>query len=162
VLAAQRLYPGRRPDVEPARRYRDVLHYPTRVGSLLFVFTLAGYTIGALQLRVFAALPVIEQAKNVAHGLVISLLLAVLYRLAVATDTGRHLGTFPAWGAHGRLLLLRPGDALPAADFAPATRARVAGGGAGIVHDSRRELKSVGFVDAPRLGGTLVGVTLHT
>ena len=235
VLAAQRLYPGRRPDVEPARRYRDVLRYPTRVGSLLFGFTLAGYVIGALQLRVFAALPVIEQAKNVAHGLVISLLLAVFYHLAldrvlepvrariareaglgtivartvagrilgvslavavsgfalislfvlqafqtmvgenaaallardlaglaVATDTGRHLGTFPAWGAHGRLLLLRPGDALPAADFAPATRARVAGGGAAIVHDSRRELKSVGFVDAPRLGGTLVGVTLHT
>src|SRR5690242_15159422 len=75
VLAAQRLYPSRsRVSNDPARRYREVMRYPTRVGSLLFVFTLLGYALGALQLRVFAALPFVEQIKNVGHGVVISLL----------------------------------------------------------------------------------------
>ena len=236
VLAAQRLYPSRRRlSNDPARRYREVMRYPTLVGSLLFVFTLLGYAIGALQLRLFAALPLVEQIKNVGHGVVISLLLAVFYhlgldrvlepvrsniaregglglqvartvagrifgvsvavtvsgfalitlfvlqafqamvadsaaitltrdlaRLAAAPDTARHLGDFPGWGEHGRLLLVHAGETLPAADFSPETRHRIAAGGRGIVHDSRRDLKVVGFVDAPRQGGTLVGVAYHT
>src|SRR5215510_12507749 len=84
VLAAQRLYPSRRRlSNDPARRYREVMRYPTLVGSLLLAFTLLGYTIGALQLRVFAALPPVEQVKNVGHGVVISLLLAVFYYLGL-------------------------------------------------------------------------------
>ncbi|HEY2996686.1 MAG TPA: ATP-binding protein [Methylomirabilota bacterium] len=236
VLAAQRLYPSRRRlSNDPARRYREVMRYPTLVGSLLFVFTLLGYAIGALQLRLFAALPLVEQVKNVGHGVVISLLLAVFYhlgldrvlepvrshvaregglgtvvartvagrifgvslavaisgfalislfvlqafqamvaetaattltrdlaRLAQAADTPRHLGGFPGWGEHGRLLLLRAGETLPAAEFSPETRARVAHGGRDVVHDSHHELKVVGFVEAPRHGGTLVGVIFHT
>jgi signal transduction histidine kinase/HAMP domain-containing protein len=236
VLAAQRLYPSRRRlSNDPARRYREVMRYPTLVGSLLFAFTLLGYTLGALQLRVFAALPLVEQIKNVGHGVVISLLLAVFYhlgldrvlepvrshiareaglgtivartvagrilgvslavavsgfalitlfvlqafqamvadgaavrltrdlaQLAAAPDTARQLGAHPAWGDHGRLLLLRPGDTLAAADFSPETRARIERGGRGIVHDTRRDLKVVGYVEAPPLGGTLVGVALHT
>src|SRR6185503_4045461 len=215
VLAAQRLYPSRRRlSNDPARRYRAVMRYPTVVGSLLFVFTLLGYAIGALQLRLFAALPLIEQIKNVGHGVVISLLLAVFYhlgldrvleparsqiaregrlgtivartvagrilgvslavaisgfalitlfvlqafqamvadgaatalrrdlpRLAQTADTGHHLGAYPAWGAQGRLLLLRPGETLPESDFSQETRARLARGGEGIVHDTRRDLK---------------------
>jgi signal transduction histidine kinase/HAMP domain-containing protein len=236
VLAAQRLYPSRRRlSNDPARRYRAVMRYPTLVGSLLFAFTLLGYTLGALQLRVFAALPPIEQLKNVGHGVVISLLLAVFYhlgldrvlepvrshiaregglgtivartvagrilgvslavavsgfalitlfvlqafqatvadsaatalardlaRLAPRADTGSQLGAYPAWGEHGRLLLLRPGETLPGAEFSPETRARLARGGEGLVHDTRRDLKVVGFVPAPALGGTLVGVAFHT
>jgi two-component system, cell cycle sensor histidine kinase and response regulator CckA len=236
VLAAQRLYPSRRRlSNDPARRYREVMRYPTLVGSLLFVFTLLGYTIGALQLRLFAALPLVEQVKNVGHGVVISLLLAVFYhlgldrvleparsqiaregglgtivartvagrilgvslavavsgfalislfvlqafqtmvadgaataltrdlgRLARAPDTGHHLGAYPGWGEHGRLLVLRAGGELPADEFSPETRRRVSGGGRGVVHDSRRDLKVVGFVEAPALGGTLVGVVFHT
>ena len=84
VLAAQRLYPSRRRlSNDPARRYRAVMRYPTVVGSLLFVFTLLGYTLGALQLRVFTALPLVEQIKNVGNGVVISLLLAVFYHLGL-------------------------------------------------------------------------------
>ena len=235
VLAAQRLYPSRRRlSTDPARRYREVMRYPTLVGSLLFAFTLLGYTLGALQLRVFAALPLIEQIKNVGHGVVISLLLAVFYhlgldrvlepvrsaiaregglgtivartvagrilgvslavavsgfalitlfvlqafqamvadsaataltrdlaRLAPRADTPAHLGAYPAWGESGRLLLLRPGETLPETEFSPETRARLARGGDGIVHDTRHDLKVVGFVPAPALGGTLVGIAYH-
>ena len=86
VLAAQRLYPARAhrgQDRDPALRYREVMRYPTLVAGLLFVFTLAGYALGTLQLRIFAALPPIEQVKNLSHGIVISLLLAVFYYLAL-------------------------------------------------------------------------------
>jgi signal transduction histidine kinase len=83
VLAAQWLFPLRRAATDPARAYRRVMHYPTVVGALLFAFTLAGYAIGALQLRLFAALPLVEQGKNIANGLVISLLLGVFYHLAL-------------------------------------------------------------------------------
>ena len=85
VLASQRLFPLRGRDIldDPALAYRQVMRYPTVVAALLFVFTLVGYTLGTLQLRVFAALPLVEQAKDVANGLVISLLLAVFYHLAL-------------------------------------------------------------------------------
>jgi signal transduction histidine kinase/ActR/RegA family two-component response regulator/HAMP domain-containing protein len=237
VFAAQRLFPLRRPDAarDPARVYREVTHYPTVVAALLFGFTLAGYTIGALQLRVFASLPLVEQAKNVSHGLVISLLLAVFYHLALdrvleplrariarearlgslvartvagrilgvslavavsgfalislfalqafqgmvresaaaaltrdlpllasAPDTARRLGRFSDWGPGGRLLLLRAGESLPPTEFSPATRRRVAAGDPAIVHDTRQTLKVVGVVDAPGLGGRLVGVVVLT
>jgi signal transduction histidine kinase/HAMP domain-containing protein len=237
VLVAQRLFPLKRGDTarDPARVYRRVMHYPTVVAALLFGFTLAGYTIGAIQLRVFAALPLVEQAKNVLHGLVISLLLAVFYhlaldrlleplrariaresrlgglvartvagrilgvslavavsgfaliglfalqafqgmvresavatlrsdlpRLADSSTTIRRLGTYPAWGEGGRLLLVRAGESLPAAEFSPATRRLVEAGGTAIAHDTRRALKVVGVVDAPRLGGRLVGVVRLT
>jgi signal transduction histidine kinase len=237
VLAAQRLFPRRGPGGpdEATRVYRRVMHYPTVVAALLFAFTLAGYTIGALQLRVFASLPLVEQVKNVSHGLVISLLLAVFYHLALdrvleplrariareaglgslvartvagrilgvtlavtasgfalislfvlqafqglvresaverlardlpllaaAPDAAARLGPVPAWGESGRLLLLRGGERLPAADFSPATRRRVAAGGTVIAHDTRRDLKVVGAVDAPGLGGRLVGVVVLT
>ena len=237
VLAAQRLFPLRGDNVarDPARVYRGIMHYPTVVAALLFGFALAGYTIGALQLRVFASLPLIEQAKNVSHGLVTSLLLAVFYHLALdrvleplrariareahlgslvartvagrilgvslavavsgfalislfalqafqvivresagtrlthdlpllaaAPDTAARLGRFPQWGEGGRLLLLRAGEALPRADFSPATRRLVDAGGTAIVHDTRGDLKVVGVVDAPRLGGRLVGVVMLT
>src|SRR2546421_302872 len=150
VLAAQRLYPSRRRlSTDPARRYREVMRYPTLVGSLLFAFTLLGYAIGALQLRLFAALPLVEQIKNVGNGVVISLLLAVFYHLGL----DRVLEP-----ARSQIA----GEGLPADEFSAETRGRVTGGGRGIVHDSRRDLKVVGFVDAPRLGGTLVGVAFHT
>ena len=233
VLAAQRLFPLREPRGAraPARVYREVMRYPTVVAALLFGFVLAGYTIGALQLRAFASLPLIEQAKNVSHGLVTSLLLAVFYylaldrvlepvrarlareaglgslvartvagrilgvslavavsgfalvslfvlqafqgmvresaattlqqslpRLAAAPETTRRLGAFTEWGAGGRLLLLRGDESLPVAAFSPVTHRAVVAGGATVVHDTRGELKVVGVVDAPRLGGRLVGV----
>ena len=111
VLAAQRLYPAARPsrpDRDPARAYREVMRYPTLVAALLFVFTLAGYALGTLQLRVFAALPPIEQAKNVSHGIVISLLLAVFYYLALdrmlepaRTRIAREAGVGAMVVAHG-------------------------------------------------------------
>jgi signal transduction histidine kinase/HAMP domain-containing protein len=115
VLAAQRLFPRRRPGVagDPARMYREVMRYPTVVAGLLLGFTLLGYTIGALQLRMFAALPVIEQVKKVLNGLVISLVLAVFYQLAldrvlepvrarIAREAG--LGSLVARTVAGRIL----------------------------------------------------------
>src|SRR5262245_54106681 len=238
VLAAQRLYPARvrgGQDRDPARRYREVVRYPALVAGLLFVFTLAGYGLGTLQLRVFAAMPPIEQAKNFSHGIVISLLLAVFYylaldrmleparsriareagvggmvvrtvagrilgvslavaiggfalislfvlqafqvmvresatatlrsdlaQLAAASDTPRQLSAVPRWGERGQLWLLRGGETLPATEFAPATRALAAGPVPIVAHDSRGDLKVVGVVDAPRLGGRLVGVIFLT
>jgi signal transduction histidine kinase len=238
VLAAQRLYPARArrgQDRDPALRYREVMRYPTLVAGLLFVFTLAGYALGTLQLRIFAALPPIEQVKNLSHGIVISLLLAVFYYLALdrmlepartriareagvgvmvvrtvagrilgvtlavaisgfalsslfvlqafqvmvresatttltrdlaqlaeAPDAGHQLGAVPRWGERGQLRLVHAGEALPAADFAPATRALVAGRSVGVVPDSRGDLKVVGVVDAQHLGGRLVGVIFLT
>jgi len=237
VLAAQRWFPLGRQSVgrDPARVYRDITRYPMVVAALLFGFTLAGYALGALQLRLFAALPLVEQAKNVAHGLVISLLLAVFYHLALdrlleplrarltreaalgsvvaRTVAGRilgvslavavsgfalislfvlqafqgtvrenagaalarelpaladdpatavRLGRAPAWGPGGRLLLLRAGESLPDADFSPATRRHVERGGLVVMQDTRRQLKMVGAVDAPELGGRLVGVVVLT
>jgi two-component system cell cycle sensor histidine kinase/response regulator CckA len=234
VLVVQRLFPSsrRHPRLPPAGRYRDVVRYPTKVALLLFIFTLAGYVLGALQLRWFADMPVIEQVKNAAHGLVISLLLAVFYYLALdrvlepvrariarehglgavvaRTVAGRilgvstavavagfaliglfvlqafqgmvreslaetvrqdliHLAAAPemdsarltgprAWGERGRLLVVRVGDELPDEEFSPETRRQVAAAAAGVVHDTRRDLKVVGFIRAPRLEGTLVGV----
>ena len=38
----------------------------------------------------------------------------------------------------------------------------LAAGGSGIAHDARRDLKLIGFVDAPHAGGTLVAVTFLT
>lgn len=237
VLVSQRLFPLRRQHAlaDPARAYRQVMRYPGVVAALLFVFTLAGYTIGMLQLRFFAALPLVEQAKDVANGLVISLLLAVFYylaleraleslrsriarqaglgslltrtiagrilgvslavavsgfalislfvlqafqgmvresaattltrdlpELAAAPDTIRRLGRFTDWSEGGRLLLLRAGETLPAAEFSSATRRRVEAGATAIVHDTRGDLKVVGVVEAPALGGRLVGVVMLT
>ncbi|HEU4370483.1 MAG TPA: ATP-binding protein [Methylomirabilota bacterium] len=115
VFTAHRLFPLRRGRGarDPARTYREMMRYPTVVAGLLFVFTLAGYAIGALQLRVFAALPLVEQVKNVSHGLVISLLLAVFYHLAldrvleplrarIAREAG--LGSLVARSVAGRIL----------------------------------------------------------
>src|SRR4030095_5893480 len=211
------------------------MRYPTVVAALLFVFTLVGYTLGTLQLRVFAALPLVEQAKDVANGLVISLLLAVFYHLALdraleslrsriarqaglgnlvartvagrilavslavaisgfalislfvlqafqmmvresatttlardlpelaaSPDTVQRLGRFAEWSEGGRLLLLRAGEPLPAAESPPAARRRIEGGDPAIVHDTRGDLKVVGVVPAPALGGRLVGVVTLT
>src|SRR5262245_44688744 len=239
VLAAQRLYPARirrGQDRDPARRYREVMRYPALVAGLLFVFTLAGYGLGTLQLRMFAALPPIEQAKNFSHGIVISLLLAVFYYLALdrmleptrsriareagvgamvvrtvarrilgvslavaiggfalislfvlqafqvmvresatatltrdlaqlaAAETPRQLQVGAGWGERGQLWLLPRTGALPLpdAEFAPATRRVSAGRVPHIVHDSRGDLKVVGVVEAPRLGGRIVGVIFLT
>ncbi|HEX2440605.1 MAG TPA: ATP-binding protein [Methylomirabilota bacterium] len=237
VVLAERLFPLRprhRPH-DAAGAYRAVLTYPTLVAGLLFGFVLAGYTIGALQLRLYAALPLVEQAKNVSHGLVTSLLLAVFYhlaldrvleplrariareaglgavvartvagrilgvslavavagfalislfalqafqgmvreaaatrlahdlpRLAAASDTRQQLGPHREWGEGGRLLLLAPGESLPAADFASDTRAGIERGDLAIVPDTRHDLKVVGAVAAPQLGGRLVGVVMLT
>src|SRR5262245_7506694 len=237
VLASQRLFPLRRRGAldDPAGAYRQVMRYPGVVAALLFVFTLVGYTLGMLQLRFFAALPVVEQAKDVANGLVISLLLAVFYylsldraleslrgriarqaglgslvartvagrmlgvslavavsgfalislfvlqafqgmvresatatlardlpELAASPDTVQRLGHFAEWSEGGRLLLLRAGETLPAAEFSPATRRRIEASGTAIVHDTRGDLKVVGVVPAPALGGRLVGVVTLT
>ena len=59
------------------------------------------------------------------------------------------------------LLLLRGDESLPVADFSPATPSG-GGGRRAVVHDTRGELKVVGVVDAPRLGGRLVGVIFLT
>ena len=78
--------------------------------------------------------------------------------LAAAPETAERSAPCPRWGERGRLLLLRGGERLPAAEFSPATRRAVVAGGAAVVHDTRGDLKVVGVVDAPRLGGRLVGV----
>ncbi|MCW5893539.1 MAG: HAMP domain-containing protein [bacterium] len=52
---------------------RTVLDYPIRVAGVLLVGSLAGYLAGAIQLRVFAALPWTECVKVMALGLVTGL-----------------------------------------------------------------------------------------
>ena len=239
LLVTQRFYPSRRrlaSVADGARQYRLVLRYPTLVAGLLFVFTFAGYVVGTLQLRAFAAFPFVEQMKNLAHGLVISLLLAVFYHLALdrvlepvrariareyrlgtvvaRTLAGRILAvslvvavsgfalislfvmqafqgtvretaqamlqqdlawlaaarddrpasakSLPGWGERGLLLVLSDGETLPEAEFSPETQRAVAAARVGIVHDTRADLKLVGFLDVPSAGGKLVGVTFLT
>jgi len=61
---------------------RSILDYPRRVAWVLLFASLAGYAVGAFQLRVFAALPWAEVAKILVLGLVTGLiggLFAFLY-----------------------------------------------------------------------------------
>src|SRR6185503_1801325 len=85
-----------------------------------------------------------------------------LAQLAASAETPSQLSATPRWGERGQLWLLRGSETLPATDFAPATRAVAAGRVPRVVHDSRGDLKVVGFVEAPRLGGRLVGVIFLT
>jgi signal transduction histidine kinase len=52
---------------------RIVLDYPIRVAGVLLLASIAGYGIGALQLRIFAQLPTVEVVKVISLGLVTGL-----------------------------------------------------------------------------------------
>jgi signal transduction histidine kinase len=244
ILVAQRLFRplraflrGKRDFAEPLALYRLALRYPILVAVLTVVFTVAGYGIGALQLRFLAFLPAVEQLKNVLHGLMISLFLCVFYylvldrllgsvraaiakefalvrvitraierrifgaslvitlgglallslvvfqafqrmiheavreqltsdlgRLSAELRTGGPLASV-AWysrGERGRVLVLPPGKELSPADYSPETRRSINEQKTDIVEDLRRELKLVGWLDAPASGGKIVSVVFLT
>lgn len=75
----------RRPEV----LYRWTLWYPRVVVTLLLLFSTAGYALGGLQVARSADWPFVEQAKNVAGGVVISLFLAVFLYLVLDLLLGK-------------------------------------------------------------------------
>lgn len=66
---------------DPARLYRLTYWYPITVGTLLFLVSVFGYTVGAAQLKFFADFPLVEQVKNLINGAVVSLFLSVFFYL---------------------------------------------------------------------------------
>jgi signal transduction histidine kinase len=72
-----------RGEVAAAAAQPRLRRYPPTVAAAVILFAVVGYGVGALQLRVFAGLPPIEQLKNVLHGLMVSLLLGVFYYIVV-------------------------------------------------------------------------------
>lgn len=75
---------------------RAILDYPRRVAWVLVITSLAGYAVGAFQLRVFAELPVAELAKIMVLGLVTGLiggLFAFLYLEWLLAPLLRRFGT---------------------------------------------------------------------
>jgi len=81
---------------EAAALERMVLDYPRRVAWVLLFASLAGYAVGALQLRIFAELPVAEIAKVLVLGLVTGLiggLFAFLYLEWLLAPLLRAFGT---------------------------------------------------------------------
>src|SRR5262249_21274827 len=85
-----------------------------------------------------------------------------LAQLAASSETSRPLGAATGWGERGPPWRLRGSETLPDTAFAPATRALATGRVPRVVEDSRGDLKVVGVVEAPRLGGRLVGVIFLT
>ena len=85
-----------------------------------------------------------------------------LPQLAESPDTARRLAPSRAGASAASSCSCTRGRGCRDAEFAPATRALVASDRTGVVHDSRGELKVVGVVEAPRLGGRLVGVIFLT
>jgi signal transduction histidine kinase len=74
--------PGPADPAEAAALERQILDYPRRVGWVLLITSLAGYALGALQLRLFAETPLTEIVKIFVLGLVTGLvggLFAFLY-----------------------------------------------------------------------------------
>jgi signal transduction histidine kinase len=75
---------------------RAILDYPRRVGWVLVFTSLAGYAVGALQLRLFAELPMAEVVKILVLGLVTGLiggLFAFLYLEWLLAPLLRRFGT---------------------------------------------------------------------
>jgi signal transduction histidine kinase len=87
-------------DVEATRNLeRTILDYPTRVAGVLLVTSLLGYGAGALQIRLFAQLPVAETIKILVLGLVTGLvgaLFAFLYLEWLLAPLLRRFGTVHA------------------------------------------------------------------
>ncbi|MEK7556744.1 MAG: ATP-binding protein, partial [Patescibacteria group bacterium] len=69
----------------PERVYRLTYWYPVIVGVMLFVLSIVGYAVGAAQLRLYADFSIVEQAKNLVNGAVISLFLSVFFYLVFDT-----------------------------------------------------------------------------
>ncbi len=96
----ERVFGGEHVDVDAARMLeRTILDYPMRVAAVLFVTSLVGYGVGALQVRVFAQLPLSETLKILALGLVtgmVGALFAFLYLEWLLAPLLRRFGTVHA------------------------------------------------------------------
>jgi two-component system NarL family sensor kinase len=92
----QRVFDGERVDVAEAMALeRTLLDYPTRAAVVLLITSLLGYAVGALQVRLFAQLPVGETVKIAVLGLVTGLvgaLFAFLYLEWLLAPLLRRLG----------------------------------------------------------------------
>jgi signal transduction histidine kinase len=57
---------------DPEAMYRRLVTYPGTVASIEFAWGIIGYTIGTIQLHLFADFPVVEGVKNIANGFALS------------------------------------------------------------------------------------------
>ncbi len=62
----------------PESIFNRLARYPTIIAVTQFVWSFVGYAFGTLQFRIFANLPLVEQLKNMANGVVMSLFLSLL------------------------------------------------------------------------------------
>jgi len=96
----QQVFGGAHIDVEATRMLeRTILDYPMRVAAVLLATSLVGYGAGALQIRIFAQLPVAETIKICVLGLVTGLvgaLFAFLYLEWLLAPLLRRFGTVHA------------------------------------------------------------------
>jgi len=72
-----RFLEGKSSSVDIANIYDRLKFFPVLVGVLLVVIVVFGYVVGAMQQKYFANMSVVEQWKNVANGLTISILAGV-------------------------------------------------------------------------------------
>lgn len=72
-----RFLEGKSSSVDIANIYDRLKLFPVLVGVLLVVVVVFGYMVGAMQQKYFANMSVVEQWKNVANGLTISILAGV-------------------------------------------------------------------------------------
>ena len=60
-----RLLEKRDTSLDPTRIYSMTFTYPFKVAILIFAFSVFGYFLGTLQVRIFAFWPAVEQLKNI-------------------------------------------------------------------------------------------------
>ncbi|MGB7211997.1 MAG: hybrid sensor histidine kinase/response regulator [Gemmatimonadales bacterium] len=94
---------------------RDIALLPRRAGLLALTVSSGGYALGAIQLRLFAALPYVEAAKVLVQGVVLGVILgAAAYLLAEASirRSALPVGGLTGTGLYGRLMVVGAAVAL--------------------------------------------------
>lgn len=80
---------GHSPSGGADRIYRRVMNFPLIVSIGIFIFSIFGYFIGALQLRFFADQSLFEQVKNTINGVVSAFFVAIFYYLFLDATLGK-------------------------------------------------------------------------
>ncbi|HET7024912.1 MAG TPA: hybrid sensor histidine kinase/response regulator [Gemmatimonadales bacterium] len=94
---------------------RDITRLPRRTGLLALAVSSGGYTLGAVQLRLLAALPYVEASKVLVQGVVLGVILgAAAYLLAEAAirHSALPVGGVAGTGLYGRLMVVGAAVAL--------------------------------------------------
>jgi len=71
---------------DSAKIYTATTRYPLFVACFIFAISIFGYALGTVQESIFAFMPVFEQIKNIANGVVVSIVLAVAYYLILESE----------------------------------------------------------------------------